>query len=47
MEIMVFIILLGVLLIDAKLWKVVAEQRRHNRAVEAILAERRERASSP
>ncbi|MBC8872534.1 MAG: hypothetical protein H8E44_24130 [Planctomycetes bacterium] len=39
MEIMVLIILIGVVLIDGKLWKVVLEQRRHNRRVEQLLAE--------
>lgn len=41
MEIMLFIILVGVILIDGKLWKVVLEQSRHNRAVEQLLAEMR------
>ena len=39
MEIMVFIILLGVVLIDGKLWKLLFEQRQHNKAVERLLAE--------
>jgi uncharacterized membrane protein YedE/YeeE len=39
MEVMVFIILLGIVLIDAKLWKVVLEQRRHNKTIEQLLAE--------
>ena len=39
MEIMVLIILVGVVLIDGKLWKVVLEQRRHNRCVEHLLTE--------
>ena len=43
MEVMVFIILLGIVLIDGKLWKVVWEQRRHNKAVEQLLAEIRAR----
>jgi hypothetical protein len=47
MEIMVFIILLGVVLIDGKLWKVVLEQRRHNKAVESLLAEIRDRSRPP
>jgi hypothetical protein len=41
MEVMLFIILVGVVLIDSKLWKVVFEQRRHNRAVEQLLVEMR------
>lgn len=41
MEIMLFIILLGVVLIDGKLWKMVLEQRRHNRVVEQLLVEMR------
>jgi hypothetical protein len=36
---MVLIILVGVVLIDGKLWKMVLEQRRHNRTVEQLLAE--------
>jgi hypothetical protein len=35
--------LLGVALIDGKLWKMVLEQRRHNKAVEQLLAEIRDR----
>jgi hypothetical protein len=42
---MVILILLGVALIDGKLWKVVLEQRRHNKAVEKLLAEIRDRSS--
>jgi hypothetical protein len=42
-EIMVLLILLGVALVDGKLWKVVLEQRRHNKAVEQLLAEIRDR----
>ena len=45
MEIMVFIVMIGVAMIDAKLWKAVLEQRRHNKAVEQLLAEIRERVS--
>jgi hypothetical protein len=44
---MVFIILLGVAMIDGKLWKVVLEQRRHNKTVEALLAEIRDRSRPP
>ncbi len=39
MEVMILLILIGVAMIDAKLWKVVLEQRRHNKAVEQLLAE--------
>ena len=47
MEIMVVIIVLGFLaMIDAKLWKVVLEQRRHNNAVEALLTEIRNRSGA-
>jgi hypothetical protein len=46
MEIMVFLILVGVAMIDGKLWKMVLEQRRHNKAVEALLAENRDRSKS-
>ena len=46
MEVMVFIIMLGVALIDGKLWKVVLEQRRHNKTVEALLAEIRDHSQS-
>lgn len=46
MEIIVFLILLGVALIDGKLWKVVLEQHRHNKAVEGLLAEIRDRSGS-
>ncbi len=47
METVVFIILLAVALIDGKLWKVVLEQRRHNKAVEALLADIRDRSGPP
>jgi hypothetical protein len=43
MEIMVFLILIGVAMIDGKLWAAVLEQRRHNKAVELLLAESRGR----
>jgi len=45
MEAAVFIILIGVLMIDAKIWKIVTMQRNHNRAVEAVLAEIRDRSA--
>jgi hypothetical protein len=45
MEVMVFIILIGVIMIDAKIWKIVTVQRNHNRAVEALLAEIRDRSA--
>jgi hypothetical protein len=41
------LILLGVALIDGKLWKVILEQRRHNKAVEQLLAEIRDRCGGP
>ncbi|MFP4057460.1 MAG: hypothetical protein ACLF0G_11380 [Candidatus Brocadiia bacterium] len=54
MNTMVLIILLGVLFIDVamlsiegKLWKAVLEQRRHNNAVEQLLAELRDRMKPP
>jgi hypothetical protein len=43
MEFAVWIILLGVALIDGKLWKLVLDQRRHNKAVEQLLGEIRDR----
>jgi hypothetical protein len=46
MEAMVCIILIGVAMIDAKLWKLVISQRDHNRAVERLLAEIRDRKPS-
>ncbi len=39
MTIMVFIILVGVALVDAKLWRIMSEQNRHDKAVEALLQE--------
>ena len=42
MESMVCIILIGVAMIDAKLWKLVIAQRDHNRTVERLLAEIRD-----
>ncbi|MGA2257531.1 MAG: hypothetical protein ABSG53_22960 [Thermoguttaceae bacterium] len=38
METCVIIIVIGVALTDAKLWKLMLEQRRHNREVEESLA---------
>jgi hypothetical protein len=38
MEIMTFIILIGVALIDGKLWKMMASQKRHYERVESLLA---------
>ena len=35
-------ILIGVAMIDAKIWKMVFEQRKHNNASEALLAEIRD-----
>jgi hypothetical protein len=46
MEVMVFIILIGVLMIDAKIWKIVTMQRNHNRPVEALLTEIRDRSTA-
>jgi hypothetical protein len=45
MQVMVFIILIGVIMIDAKIWKIVTMQRNHNRAVEALLTEIRDRSA--
>jgi hypothetical protein len=36
--------LIGIALIDGKLWKMLLEQRRHNKAIEQLLAEVRDRA---
>ncbi len=46
MEIITFIILIGVALIDGKLWKMMTAQRDHHRKVEALLSEIRDRAAS-
>jgi hypothetical protein len=43
MEIAIWIILVGVALIDGKPWKMLAEQHRHNKAVEQTLSEIRDR----
>ena len=43
----VWLILLGVALIDAKIWKMLLEQRRHNKTFESLLAEIRDRYSGP
>jgi hypothetical protein len=43
MEVMVFIILVGVVLIEAKVWKIMRAQRNHHRTVEALLTEIRDR----
>lgn len=40
------IILIGVVLIDGKLWKIVKAQGDHNRKVEALLTEIRDKASA-
>jgi hypothetical protein len=42
-ETMTFIILIGVALIDAKLWKIMKAQRAHARTVEALLSEIRDK----
>ena len=46
MEIMVLIILIGVVLIDGKLWKIMAQQSRHDKAQERLLTEIRDRLAS-
>ena len=46
MEIMTLIILIGVALIDGKLWKIMKSQRDHYRKVEALLSEIRDKAVS-
>jgi hypothetical protein len=43
METMTLIILIGVAMIDAKLWKIMKSQRDHNRTVERLLTEIRDR----
>ena len=43
MTFMVFIILVGVALIDGKLWKMMAAQADHNRKTQALLTEIRDR----
>ena len=40
---MTFIILIGVALIDGKVWKIMKSQRDHNRTVERLLEEIRDR----
>ncbi len=42
MDLVVIIIMIGVALIDGKLWKMMAAQRDHHRTVEAILSEIRD-----
>jgi hypothetical protein len=46
MEIMTFVILIGVALIDGKLWKIMKSQSEHNRKVEALLTEIRDKQPS-
>ena len=46
MEVMTFIILIGVALIDGKLWKIMKSQGEHNRKVEALLSEIRDKQAS-
>jgi len=36
---MTLLILLGVAMIDGKIWNIVLEQRRHHKAVESLLLE--------
>jgi len=45
MEAMVCIILIGVIMIDAKIWKIVTMQRKHNTVVEDLLREIRDRSA--
>lgn len=40
------LILIGVAMVDAKLWKMVLEQSRHNKATETLLAEIRDQGKS-
>ncbi len=42
MNLVVIIIMIGVALIDGKLWKMMAAQRDHHRNVEAMLSEIRD-----
>jgi len=39
MEFAIWVIVIGLALIDGHIWKMVREQTRHNKATEAILAE--------
>jgi hypothetical protein len=45
MDWMTLIILIGVVLIDAKLWKIMMSQGEHNRKVEALLSDIRDKQS--
>jgi hypothetical protein len=46
MGLMIFLILIGVALIDAKLWKIKKAQGDHHRKGEALLLEIRDKAAS-
>ena len=46
MEIMTLIILVGVALIDGKLWKMMKAQREHHKKVEGLLTEIRDKAAA-
>jgi hypothetical protein len=46
MEIMTFIILIGVALIDGKLWKIMKAHRDHHKKVEGLLSEIRDKAAA-
>ena len=46
MEIMTSIILIGVALIDGKLWKIMKAQADHHKKVEALLSEIRDKAAA-
>lgn len=43
MQVVLWLIFVGLVLIDGKLWKLVIEQGRSNRAVESLLREIRDR----
>jgi large-conductance mechanosensitive channel len=43
MDIVAILILVGVALIDGKLWKIMAAQKQHNQNVETLLTEIRDR----
>jgi hypothetical protein len=46
MDWMTFIILIGVVLIDGKLWKIMKSQGEHHRKVEGLLSEIRDKQAS-
>ena len=45
MDWMTLVILIGVVLIDAKLWKIMKSQGEHNQKVEALLSDIRDKQS--